>query len=226
MTLPGISCIIIADNSAAHLHGALESVFSQTYTPTEIIIADAGSTDGTRELARAFGEWVRLVWHPGRPRDLALARRLGVRAATGDFIAFLDPRARWHPTKLARQLARFDDDHSLDISLTLVSEDARAPSCDDALAHASAGTTALARRELMMTSRGLRRVDQMDHHDARDGLRVELLQEALTYLPAPVRARTSPPAAWHQSHAPRALSERRGTHLERARAQNSAPRRA
>ena len=47
---PLISVIIPAFNSRDYLADALESALSQTYRPTEIIVVDDGSTDGTAEL--------------------------------------------------------------------------------------------------------------------------------------------------------------------------------
>ncbi|MCB9751600.1 MAG: glycosyltransferase family 2 protein [Myxococcales bacterium] len=226
-----ISCIIPTFNSADYLRGALESVFSQTYSPAEIIIADAGSTDGTRELAQEFGEWVRLLWHPRKPRDLTLTRQLGVHFATGDFVALLDPTARWRPDKLARQLARFEARPELDVSVTAVAVDLEledfASNLEDNLHMQTdldsvehplryAGSTLLARRELLVSSRGRAVLDALEplaDETALAGLKIERVPEILTHLHAedePEPARRVPLAAPPQLQRVRSLFRRQG----------------
>ena len=81
-----ISCIVPVFNGERYLREALGSILAQTYRPLEIIVADDGSTDGTSEIVAAFGDRVRYLRQ--RNQGPSTARNLGIRAATGDFIAF------------------------------------------------------------------------------------------------------------------------------------------
>lgn len=95
---------------------ALESILAQTHRPLEIIVADDGSTDGTGAIVAGFGERVRYVKQSNK--GPATARNFGLSLATGDFVAFLDADDLWHPEKLERQLARFQNRPELDYCVT------------------------------------------------------------------------------------------------------------
>jgi glycosyltransferase involved in cell wall biosynthesis len=118
VTPPLISCIIPVFNGERYLREALDSVLGQTHAPLEAIVADDGSTDGTREVVNAFGARVHYLHQPNSGH--AAARNLGLMVARGDFVAFLDADDLWHPEKLERQMARFDTRPELGVSVTLV----------------------------------------------------------------------------------------------------------
>ena len=100
---PGlISCVIPVFNGERYLGEALESVLAQSYQPLEVIVVDDGSTDETAEVARRYGERVRYVWQPNAGETAA--RNLGLTAAHGEFIAFLDADDVWDSEKLERQI--------------------------------------------------------------------------------------------------------------------------
>lgn len=111
-----ISCIIPVFNGERYLAEAVESILAQTYPPCEVIIADDGSTDGTAEIATGYSARVRHV----RQENLgaAAARNLGLHAAVGEFVAFLDADDLWHVEKLARQVARFRQRPELDFCIS------------------------------------------------------------------------------------------------------------
>jgi len=97
-----ISVIIPAYNAEQYIAKAIKSCLNQTYAPHEIIVVDDGSKDGTAEVAEAFPSPVRvirLVENMGLPT----ARNRGVRASTGDWIAFLDADDWFLPEKLEQQ---------------------------------------------------------------------------------------------------------------------------
>jgi len=106
---PSVSVVIPTYNDAAHLGDALRSIVEQTLPPTEIVICDDGSEDGTGELVRDFsaqragGVDVRYVRLPGRSGS-ASARNRGVAEAQGEWIAVCDSDDMWAPGKLERQL--------------------------------------------------------------------------------------------------------------------------
>lgn len=79
-----ISIVIPTLNEERYLPLLLESLRRQTLKDFEVIVADAGSTDGTREAALLWG--CRVI-EGGLP---AKGRNCGVRAAKGEWIVFLD----------------------------------------------------------------------------------------------------------------------------------------
>jgi len=107
-----VTVVIPARDAARHLAAAIESVLAQTLASTEVIVVDDGSSDDTVSIAERFvglyGDRVRLrrQAHGG----VGAARNLGVEAARGRYIAFLDADDWYvHPAKLAKQAAILDD---------------------------------------------------------------------------------------------------------------------
>ena len=116
MTGALVSCIVPVFNGERYLGEALDSILAQQYRPLEVIVVDDGSIDGTAAIVRGYGDRVRALRQPnaGAPA----ARNLGVQAARGAFIAFLDSDDLWHHDKLSRQMARFGARPELDVSVT------------------------------------------------------------------------------------------------------------
>jgi glycosyltransferase involved in cell wall biosynthesis len=107
-----VSVIMPAWNAADSIARSLESVTHQTLPPREIIVIDDGSTDSTAEIVREF-----IGDHPGCDIRLieqansgaAAARNAGIRAAKGDFLAFLDSDDCWLPQKIAHTMPLLRD---------------------------------------------------------------------------------------------------------------------
>lgn len=113
-----VSCIVPVFNGERYLAEALDSILKQSYKPLEIIVADDGSTDGTREVVQRYDTRVRYLLQSNA--GPVVARNLGLGAATGEFVAFLDADDLWHAEKLARQMARFDARPELDVCVAHV----------------------------------------------------------------------------------------------------------
>ena len=97
-----ITVIIPTLNEVAYLPGLLDALDAQTRLPNEVIVADAGSTDGTKELAQARGA---RVIRGGMP---AVGRNAGARAARGDFLLFLDADVLPPPDFIEYALEEFE----------------------------------------------------------------------------------------------------------------------
>jgi glycosyltransferase involved in cell wall biosynthesis len=85
---PRVSIIMPTLNAAAILENCLASIARQTYPRDrcEILLADAFSTDGTREIAKKFGAVV--IDDPGK--NMEEGKRLALQHATGEYIVFVD----------------------------------------------------------------------------------------------------------------------------------------
>jgi glycosyltransferase involved in cell wall biosynthesis len=104
LATPRLSVIIPTLNEASQLPNLLDALQSQTRPPDEIIVADAGSKDGTAELALARGARVVPGGMPGPGRNA------GARAAQGDIFLFLDADVLPHPDFLELALDEFERD--------------------------------------------------------------------------------------------------------------------
>ena len=104
--MPRVSVITPTFNCAGFLDRAIASALGQTYTDYEVIIADDGSTDDTRDVLARFGTKVRYFFQPNG--GLSSARNLALSKASGEFLAYLDADDMWYPHKLESQVAFLD----------------------------------------------------------------------------------------------------------------------
>jgi hypothetical protein len=93
---PAVSIIIPAYNQAQYLGQALRSVLAQTWIDWEAIVVDDGSTDNTRDIAANASD-SRICYIYQANQGLAGARNTGVRAAQGEYLAFLDSDDEFEP---------------------------------------------------------------------------------------------------------------------------------
>lgn len=101
-----VSVIIPVYNCARFVAEAVQSALNQDYDAKEIIVVNDGSTDDTIDVLRSFGDKIRLIdqKNGGPPK----ARNAGLRAARGEYIAFLDADDIWSPGKLTAQSDHLD----------------------------------------------------------------------------------------------------------------------
>lgn len=97
-----ISVVIPVFNGADFVSRAIESVLSQSYPATEIIVVDDGSTDSTLEVLDEFEGLIHVLKQANHGH--ASARNAAARVATGEWIAQLDADDFWSPHKLAQQM--------------------------------------------------------------------------------------------------------------------------
>jgi glycosyltransferase involved in cell wall biosynthesis len=110
---PHVTAAIPVRDGEAYLAEAIESVLGQSRPCDQVIVVDNGSTDRSAEIAAGFGPIVEVVAEP-RP-GIGAARNAALRAARGDYLAFLDADDLWEPEKTALQLAAFEAEPQLQL---------------------------------------------------------------------------------------------------------------
>jgi glycosyltransferase involved in cell wall biosynthesis len=98
-----VTAIITTHNRKELLKRAINSVFQQTYPSIELIVIDDASTDGTDEYCK--GQQSFQYISIGKSKGGNYARNLGIRAASGEYVAFLDDDDYWLPSKIEKQVA-------------------------------------------------------------------------------------------------------------------------
>lgn len=99
-----VSVVIPTLNEVTTVPALLLDLRRQTQKPTEIILIDSGSPDGTADMVRREFPEVRVILHDREP---AHKRNLGGYLATGDIIVFLDADTRLKPNFLERVANQF-----------------------------------------------------------------------------------------------------------------------
>jgi glycosyltransferase involved in cell wall biosynthesis len=89
-----VSIIIPVYNAGEFLNETLTSVLTQQYTNWEVVLVDDGSTDNCLEIQKEFytnnSEKVKLLKSKTAKSGAAVCRNIGIKAAVGEFIIFLD----------------------------------------------------------------------------------------------------------------------------------------
>lgn len=105
--MPLISIVIPTYNHAHFIGRALQSVLNQTHTNWEAIVIDNYSQDNTDEVVGRFADPRITLLKIHNKGVIAASRNMGIRAAKGEWIAFLDSDDWWKPAKLAKASAEF-----------------------------------------------------------------------------------------------------------------------
>ena len=176
-----VSIIIPAYNAEATLGETLQSVAAQSFDAWECLIVDDKSTDDTADLAN---QWCkrdprfRLIKAPKNFGGPAGPRNLGIEAAQGAYLAFLDSDDIWHRDKLRLQLASMKE-ACAEFSATGRRNFTKKPNLDDVNTHMPQkwiGIDKMLRKNRIatssvMVSRGL--MDDFRFNEARDFHAVE-----------------------------------------------------
>jgi GT2 family glycosyltransferase len=100
---PRISVVVCSYNGQATLHDCLQGLRKLDYPDYEVIVVDDGSTDGTAAIAAQYPYQVISTEN----RGLGAARNAGMRAATGQIVAYTDDDARPDPEWLTQLALSF-----------------------------------------------------------------------------------------------------------------------
>ena len=119
-----VTVIIPAYGVERYIAATIRSVLAQTYRDFELLIIDDGSPDRSVEICRQFTDpRIRILRQSNR--GPAAARNLGIRQATGAYIALLDGDDLWEPEKLEKHVTHLENHPEVGISFcrsTLIDE--------------------------------------------------------------------------------------------------------
>lgn len=88
---PEISIILCTYNRAKYLNDCIDSVINQTFQDWELLVVDDGSNDNTFEILNPYLEKYRNIrYFKHQNRKQALSKNVGIMAAFGKYITFLD----------------------------------------------------------------------------------------------------------------------------------------
>ena len=97
-----ISVVIPTFNRRKTIGRSIDSVLNQTLFPSEIIVVDDGSTDGTSDYIQSNFPSIRLLQQTNK--GVSSARNMGIRSSNSDWVALLDSDDEWFPQKLEKQV--------------------------------------------------------------------------------------------------------------------------
>jgi glycosyltransferase involved in cell wall biosynthesis len=108
-----VSVIIPAYRVTQTIAGTLDSVLAQTLADYEIIVVNDGSPDTARLKQVLLPYMARITYFEQENQGPSGARNTGIRAARGEYVAFLDADDQWEPECLAAQVAVLESDPSI-----------------------------------------------------------------------------------------------------------------
>lgn len=92
---PSVSIVINTLNRADHLNDALLSLKGLDYPEFEVVVVNGPSTDATAQIIERWGSGIKSLTCP--EPNLSMSRNIGIAAAAGDVICFIDDDAAPHP---------------------------------------------------------------------------------------------------------------------------------
>ena len=103
--MPLVSVIIPAYNRVDFIDQTIRCVLDQSYPAVQLIVVDDGSSDGTMDRIKAYGDRLELLVHPGNAnRGQSASINMGLKQARGKYIAVLDSDDYWELNKLEIQV--------------------------------------------------------------------------------------------------------------------------
>lgn len=196
---PLVSVVIPTYNHARYLGRALQSVRDQTYMNWEAIVIDNHSTDNTDEVMASFTDPRIIYLKIHNNGVIAASRNVGIRAAKGEWIAFLDSDDWWTADKLQACFDCINDRvdlvyHDLEIVADqprlfrrkiIKSWQVKPPVLIDLMARGSAIATSsvVVRTKLLMQLKGMNEShDMVAAEDYNTWLRIAQLTDGFRYV--------------------------------------------
>jgi GT2 family glycosyltransferase len=100
-------------NAERWVAAAIQSALDQTHPDIEVIVVDDGSTDGSLEIIKSFGDRIR--WETGPNQGGNVTRNRLLELSTGEWLQYLDADDYLLPAKVSTQLAEAQDPDSYDL---------------------------------------------------------------------------------------------------------------
>ena len=113
MNYPTVSVIINTHNRAYHLKRLLDCLAHQTYDQFEVIVVNGPSTDHTEQVLAAYQGAIRVEHCP--EVNLCMSRNIGIRASSGEIVAFIDDDAVPQDANWIKSAVRYFDDETVGI---------------------------------------------------------------------------------------------------------------
>lgn len=104
-----VSAVITTHNRLHDLIKAIDSVLSQTYSNIECIVVSDASNDGTDEYCKERNDIKFISIPKSESRGGNYARNMGIKAAKGKYVAFLDDDDAWLPAKIEKQIKLLEE---------------------------------------------------------------------------------------------------------------------
>jgi glycosyltransferase involved in cell wall biosynthesis len=98
---PLISIVLPLYNGKHLIDNTIQGVLNQIYSNWELIVVDDGSIDDGADYISKKYPLIKVIRQQNK--GVAAARNIGIKAASGELIAFLDQDDEWMPTKLKKQ---------------------------------------------------------------------------------------------------------------------------
>lgn len=117
MSTPVVSVIIPVFNAQSYIADTIQSVLNQTWNNLEIIIINDGSTDDSEKIIHTFLHDFRIKYIFQKNQGSATARNVGLSAATGDYIQYLDADDIISNNKIESQVIALSDKSPFDIAI-------------------------------------------------------------------------------------------------------------
>lgn len=96
-----VSLITVVFNGGAAFKRTLESVFAQSYRSIDYIVIDGGSSDGTIELIKSFGDRI-TYWVSEPDRGISHAFNKGIAASKGSHVGLINADDWLEPYQIER----------------------------------------------------------------------------------------------------------------------------
>jgi len=114
MVDPTVSVVVPSLNRASVIRQTLDSILAQDHASIECIVMDGGSSDGTLDILRTYGDRIRWVSEADQGQADAIDR--GLRRSRGQICGWLNADdIWWAPTVVSKVVAAFESDDAADV---------------------------------------------------------------------------------------------------------------